>query len=75
MHGSMGDKMVNAHYVALQLELATLYSNIFSLLCGRLPVKFLSFDSRIATQHLFYDCLKNSSAKNSRRGTRLFNHW
>ena len=54
MHGSMGDKMVNAHYVALQLELATLYSNIFSLLCGRFPVKFLSFDSRIATQHLFY---------------------
>ena len=35
MHGSMGDKIVNAHYVALQLELATtLYSNIFSLLCG-----------------------------------------
>ena len=30
MHGSMGDKIVNAHYVALQLELATtLYSNIF----------------------------------------------
>ena len=54
MHGSMGDKIVNAHYVALQLELATtLSSNIFSLLCGRLPAKFLSFDSRIATQHLF----------------------
>ena len=64
MHGSMGDKIVNAHYVALQLELATtLSSNIFSLLCGRLPAKFLSFDSRIATQHLFYDCLRASLCK------------